>query len=50
MDLFSWIAENFETLLTWTVPFLVVLTVIVFIHELGHFMVARWCGVAAESF
>jgi regulator of sigma E protease len=30
--------------------FLVVLTVLVFIHELGHFSVARWCGVRVEVF
>ena len=32
------------------VPFLAVLTVIIFIHELGHFLVARWCGVTVEAF
>jgi regulator of sigma E protease len=30
--------------------FLVALTVLVFIHELGHFLVARWCGVRVEVF
>lgn len=30
--------------------FLVVLTVVVFIHELGHFLVARWCGVKVKAF
>lgn len=30
--------------------FLVVLTVLVFIHELGHFVVARLCGVRVEVF
>lgn len=30
--------------------FLAVLTVVVFIHELGHFLVARWCGVAVQVF
>ncbi len=30
--------------------FLVVLTVLVFIHELGHFLVARACGVRVEVF
>jgi regulator of sigma E protease len=30
--------------------FLLVLTVLVFIHELGHFAVARWCGVKVEVF
>jgi regulator of sigma E protease len=32
------------------VPFLFVLTVVVFIHELGHFLVARWCGVKVKAF
>ena len=31
-------------------PFLFVLTVVVFIHELGHFLVARWCGVNVRAF
>lgn len=33
-----------------TVPFLAVLTLVVFIHELGHFLVARWCGVRVQAF
>lgn len=38
------------TLLGYIVPFLIVLTVIVFVHEMGHFLVARWFGVAVETF
>jgi len=34
----------------YVVPFLVLITVIVTIHELGHFLVARACGVAVERF
>jgi regulator of sigma E protease len=34
----------------YTVPVLIVLTVVVTIHELGHFCVARWCGVAIDRF
>lgn len=30
--------------------FLLVLTVVVFFHELGHFLVARFCGVRVETF
>ncbi|MGI9521766.1 MAG: RIP metalloprotease RseP [Hyphomicrobiaceae bacterium] len=30
--------------------FLLVLTVVVFVHELGHFLVARWCGVQVAVF
>lgn len=32
------------------VPFLFVLTIVVFFHELGHFAVARWCGVGVRAF
>jgi regulator of sigma E protease len=31
-------------------PFLVVLTVLVFVHELGHYLAARKCGVRVEVF
>jgi regulator of sigma E protease len=31
-------------------PFLVVLTVIVFVHEMGHYLVARWNGIAIQTF
>ena len=31
-------------------PFLLLLAVLIFIHELGHFLVARWCGVKVEVF
>ncbi len=30
--------------------FIVVLTVIVFVHEMGHYLVARWCGIAIQTF
>ncbi|MGH1350365.1 MAG: RIP metalloprotease RseP [Methyloligellaceae bacterium] len=30
--------------------FVFVLTIVVFFHELGHFLVARWCGVTVEAF
>ena len=31
--------------LGYIVPFLFVLSLVVFFHELGHFLIARWCGV-----
>ena len=36
--------------LIYIVPFLFVLTIIVFFHELGHFLVGRWCGIKALVF
>ncbi|TPW31218.1 RIP metalloprotease RseP [Pararhizobium mangrovi] len=32
------------------VPFLLVLTAVVFFHELGHYLVGRWCGIRALAF
>ena len=32
------------------VPFIVVMSAIVFFHELGHYLVGRWCGVKIEAF
>ena len=49
--------ENFTTFfgnlsIIWEIgiPFLVALTILVFVHELGHYMVARWCKVRVEVF
>ena len=39
-----------SSVLGYVVPFLFVLTIVVFFHELGHFLVARWCGVAVKVF
>jgi regulator of sigma E protease len=37
-------------LVTYALPFLFVLTVVVFFHELGHFLIARLCGIKALAF
>ena len=34
----------------YAVPFLIVLTILVFVHEWGHYWVARRCGVKIEAF
>jgi regulator of sigma E protease len=38
------------SLLGYLVPFLFVLAIVVFVHELGHFLVGRWCGVDVKVF
>lgn len=30
--------------------FLITIGVLVFVHEMGHYLVGRWCGVKAETF
>src|SRR5258708_35719178 len=32
------------------ISFLAIITVLVFVHELGHFLVARWCGIRVDVF
>lgn len=32
------------------VPFLFVLTVVVFVHEMGHYLVGRLCGIGVKAF
>ena len=39
-----------QNVLFYTLPFLVVISFVVTIHELGHFLVARACGVAVDRF
>ncbi|QRM55539.1 RIP metalloprotease RseP [Sinorhizobium sp. BG8] len=42
---------NAASLLTgYIVPFLIVLTLIVFVHEMGHYLAGRWCGIGVTAF
>ena len=34
----------------YVVPFILILSLIVFVHELGHYLVGRWCGVKIDAF
>ncbi len=43
MELLDFIYNN-------VIVFLVVITVLVFVHEMGHYLVARRCGVRVEVF
>ena len=36
--------------LSTVLPFVVVLGIVVFVHEYGHYIVARWCGIRSEVF
>src|ERR671928_335046 len=50
MDVFANLGHWGGWLTGYVVPFLFVLTIVVFFHELGHFIVARWCGVRVLVF
>lgn len=42
--------QSIQDLLITLASFIVVLSVVVFVHEFGHFQVARWRGVAIDTF
>ncbi|MDX7952002.1 RIP metalloprotease RseP [Lichenihabitans sp. Uapishka_5] len=44
------IIGHIGALFGYVVPFLFVLTIVVFFHEMGHFLVGRWCGVKVDVF
>jgi len=50
METLASIASFGGSMLSYILPFLFVLTVVVFFHELGHFIVARWCKVTVRTF
>jgi regulator of sigma E protease len=47
MENIVWI---YNLLIGTIVPFLVVLTLVVFVHEMGHYLVGRWCGIRILTF
>ena len=49
-ELISQFFGNIYWLFSYLLPFLLVLTPVVFFHELGHFLVARWYGVKVDAF
>ena len=50
MEFLASMGGNASWLLGYVVPFLFVLTIVVFFHELGHFWVARRAGVKVVAF
>ena len=52
MELIAHVAAwgGWGTIYYWAIPVLFVLTVVVFFHEFGHFLVARWCRVKVMVF
>ena len=50
MDWLTSVADGFGGFLFVLLSFVLVLSVVVFVHELGHFLVARWCGVKVKAF
>lgn len=46
-DMMNWVGGGTATYL---LPFLALISVLVFVHEWGHYIVARMCGIRVETF
>jgi regulator of sigma E protease len=50
MDFLANFGAYGSSVIGYVIPFLFVLTIVVFFHELGHFLIARWNGVRVLVF
>ncbi len=50
MDFITNLVSTDGFILGIVVPFLFVLTIVIFVHEMGHYLVGRWCGIGAKVF
>ena len=50
MDILSLFLAKLSFIWEIAIPFLVALTILVFVHELGHYAIARWYNVKVEVF
>jgi regulator of sigma E protease len=50
MSLFGEMINTLSDAAWYVIPFLSILGVVVFFHELGHYLVGRWCGVRIDTF
>ena len=50
MDLLTSVVTLGSNVLFYLLPFLFILTIVVFVHEYGHYKVGRWCGVDVTTF
>jgi regulator of sigma E protease len=51
MEFFGMLAgSTYGLVVGYLVPFIFVLAIVIFVHEMGHFLVGRWCGVGVKAF
>ncbi len=46
----TYLLDAFQLLTGYIIPFLLVLTLLVFVHEMGHYLVGRWSGIRILAF
>lgn len=51
MEIFGLVVGSvWELIFGYLIPFIFVLAIVIFVHEMGHFLVGRWCGVGVDAF
>jgi regulator of sigma E protease len=50
MAFFAAVFDTFGWILGTIIPFIIVLGIVIFVHELGHYMIGRWCGLKTTVF
>ena len=50
MAFFAAVFDTFGWILGTIIPFIIVLGIVIFVHELGHYMIGRWCGLKTAVF
>ena len=50
MDIFGSLGGMVNAAGGYILPFLFVLVIVIFVHEFGHFIVGRWCGIKVQTF
>ena len=50
MDIIQLIIQYLPIAIQYFLAFALLITVVVFIHELGHYSIGRWCGIGVETF
>jgi regulator of sigma E protease len=46
----AFLGDTMNFLIGYIVPFLLVLTLLVFVHEMGHYLIGRWSGIRILAF
>ena len=46
----TYLFDALQILTGYVIPFLLVLTLLVFVHEMGHYLVGRWSGIRILAF
>ncbi|WP_077961376.1 RIP metalloprotease RseP [Ensifer adhaerens] len=46
----TYLLDALQILTGYVIPFLLVLTLLVFVHEMGHYLVGRWSGIRILAF